>query len=154
MQQLTLYSVVRSKTSHTRRAFKDGGSFLRFKFIYICIPCARGRLLRAMNNPTALLISSSLRPAHPFRSDSAPRVTSLRRVARPRAHPLLPRGNSLLRNSSIRPFYTSYRSLMAEMSETIWVGRSAEKSRNSFFWYLSQDVITLFISLLFRRKRG
>lgn len=83
------------------RASKDGGSFLRFKFIYICIPCARDPLAARYEQPDAAIdFVLAHEPAHPFRSDSTSNIPP---PSAPKSTPH-PRGNSLLRNSSIRPF--------------------------------------------------
>lgn len=83
------------------RASKDGGSFLRFKFIYICIPCAPACCaLWTTRRRYWFRPRSRTRPAHPFRSDSTSNIPP---PSAPKSTPH-PRGNSLLRNSSIRPF--------------------------------------------------
>lgn len=137
-----------SKTWHTReRGFKkDGGSFLRFKFIYICIPCARDRLPRAMNNPRRrywFRPRSRTCTAHPFRSDSAPRVTS------PRARP--PPTPAEIRCYEIHRFETLsaplYRGLMAD----VWDDSCRKKSAKEFFFLL---LFIIFVSLKFNLNEG
>lgn len=100
------------------RASKDGGSFLRFKFIYICIPCARDPLAARYEQPDAAIdfVLAHEPDLHtPFAA--TPRVTSLR-LARPRAHPT-PAEIRCYEIHRFDPFYAIYRALMADVSDDL-----------------------------------